>query len=231
MFRPLISMLAVAAAAQAATIDIDVGDNGLKFTPNTSTAAIGDVLAFHFYPGGHSVVSGPLANPCNPDATSFFSGYMPGTNSGDTTFEVTVNSTNPIWFYCSLARHCENGMVGVVNPPAGTPLDTYASAAAAVRAGTAPANPVGGVLTTVVEAASSTGSTGASSTTGSTTGSATGASTTTSSGASTTASSGSSSASSSAVATATSNAAMNVFGEAGSMLGVGVAAGFIAMIM
>ncbi|RDW75303.1 hypothetical protein BP6252_06445 [Coleophoma cylindrospora] len=221
MFRPLISMLAVAAAAQAATIDIAVGETGLKFTPNTTTAAVGDVLAFHFYSGGHSVVSGALANPCTPDATSFFSGYIPGSSAGDTTFEVTVNSTDPIWFYCSLNRHCENGMVGVVNPPTDTSLSAYASAAAAVKAASAPANPVGGVLTT--EAASSTGSAGASSTTGSTTTTATGASKTTASGTSSTASSAS--------ATATKNAAMNVFGEVGSLLGVGVAAGFIAMVM
>jgi uncharacterized cupredoxin-like copper-binding protein len=32
-------------------------------------------------------------------------------------FTVTVNDTNPIWFYCGVPTHCQAGMVGVINPP------------------------------------------------------------------------------------------------------------------
>lgn len=42
-----------------------------------------DRLNFHFYSGsgGHSVVSGPFDNPCEPDG-SFFSGYIKGDQTG-----------------------------------------------------------------------------------------------------------------------------------------------------
>lgn len=30
-------------------------------------------------------------------------------------FTVMVNDTNPIWFYCATAKHCQGGMVGVIN--------------------------------------------------------------------------------------------------------------------
>jgi len=31
-------------------------------------------------------------------------------------FKVTVNSTDPIYYYCSVGMHCANGMVAAVNP-------------------------------------------------------------------------------------------------------------------
>jgi hypothetical protein len=44
---------------------------------------------------------------------------------------VTVNDTQPIWFYCSRASHCASGMVGVVNAPTNSnkTLDAYKAAA------------------------------------------------------------------------------------------------------
>lgn len=64
------------------------------------------------------------------------------------TFIVTVNSTDPIWFYCSLDAHCIAGMVGVVNPPAGQTVSDYVENASGLRA-SAPVIVQGGVLTTV----------------------------------------------------------------------------------
>lgn len=31
------------------------------------------------------------------------------------TYEIVINNTKPIWFYCSQANHCVNGMVGAIN--------------------------------------------------------------------------------------------------------------------
>ena len=37
-------------------------------------------------------------------------------NSSDfPTYEIVVNNTDPIWFYCSQTNHCVNGMVGSIN--------------------------------------------------------------------------------------------------------------------
>lgn len=55
-----------------------------------------------------------------------------------TVFRVTVNDTNPIWFYCSqpaLGGHCAHGMVGVINEPASGP-DTLAAYAAHAKSTT-----------------------------------------------------------------------------------------------
>jgi plastocyanin len=79
----LFSTLAVAAfsaVASAKTIRIDVGQSGLTFTPNDITAAVGDILEFHYHPTNHSVVAADFATPCKPKAEGgFYSGFFPTT--------------------------------------------------------------------------------------------------------------------------------------------------------
>ena len=38
-------------------------------------------------------------------------------NGGNETFTVTINSTEPLWIYCSQGSHCKAGMALVVNEP------------------------------------------------------------------------------------------------------------------
>ncbi|KAH8816034.1 Cupredoxin [Xylogone sp. PMI_703] len=149
MYRSVASLVAVAAAVNAATIDINVGQTGLSFSPNSVTAQVGDVLQFHFFPGGHSVVQGDFANPCQPSSSSaFFSGNLPGDSSGNNVFLVTVTSTDPIWYYCSAPGHCPAGMVGVVNPPANQTIGAFRSAAQNADSVSAPSSVQGGTVTT-----------------------------------------------------------------------------------
>jgi plastocyanin len=63
---------------------VTVGANGLLgFSPNTTTAAAGSTVEFHFFPQTHSVVQGSFSSPCAPlNATSFYSGGM-ATSSGE----------------------------------------------------------------------------------------------------------------------------------------------------
>ena len=65
---------------------------------------------------------------------------MPVSESATTrpVFTIAVNDTKPIWFYCSQAKHCQGGMVGVINAPAANSSRTLASYKA--LAAKAPAN-------------------------------------------------------------------------------------------
>ncbi|RDW75953.1 hypothetical protein BP5796_06774 [Coleophoma crateriformis] len=125
--------LALLAFTNASTHIVAVGNGGLKFTPNSTIALVGDVVEFHYYPRNHSVTQGDFSNPCM-STSGFFSGYMP-TASGEAphTFSVTINDANPIYFYCSqpgLGGHCAQGMVGCVNcPTSGNSLAAYAMGA------------------------------------------------------------------------------------------------------
>jgi plastocyanin len=86
----------------------------LTFTPDTVTAAQGDWVEFTFGEG-HSVAQSSFASPCVPiNGSSYvYSGFP---NDGDV-WRIQVNSTDPLWLYCSATGHCEGGMAMVVNPP------------------------------------------------------------------------------------------------------------------
>jgi plastocyanin len=117
---------AAAASAQTSStgplhvVKVSNANGDLTFTPNDIQAAVGDQVEFRFYGPKHSVAQSSFAKPCVPvNASAFFSG--PITTSGTTAnieiFTLNVTSTAAIWFYCSVASHCANGMSGVINAP------------------------------------------------------------------------------------------------------------------
>ncbi|KAI5808627.1 hypothetical protein DFH27DRAFT_477493 [Peziza echinospora] len=97
-------------------------DLALRFTPEETFAAIGDLIQFQFYPANHSAVSADFNRPCQPlDPSSeraFFSGFQPLPPNAQTltSFTIPVTSLEPLFFYCAQERHCQQGFVGVVNP-------------------------------------------------------------------------------------------------------------------
>jgi len=116
MFSKLLALSAYTTLAAAAVVSIDVSSSSgaLTFNPNSATANMGDEVVFTFRAGGHTIVQGQGTNAaCQPMANGFFAGMQ----QPPTTFTVQVNDTKPIWFYCSTLGHCQQGMVGVINPP------------------------------------------------------------------------------------------------------------------
>ena len=96
----------------------------LTFEPASLKAPVGSLVQFQFYPKNHSVVQAAFTNPCEPinnvmsNVTGFFSGYMPTKPDAPIKpgFTIPIKDTKPIWYYCSQAKHCQAGMVGVINP-------------------------------------------------------------------------------------------------------------------
>lgn len=72
------------------------------------------------YDQNHSVVMGDYNNACAPVASSntqaFFTGFMATQADGQLTYTVPVKTTDPMWMYCAQGKHCQEGMVAVVNP-------------------------------------------------------------------------------------------------------------------
>lgn len=61
------------------TIVITAGQKGLTFSPDTSTASIGDTLEFHFVGTFHTAVQGDFNTPCSMgslSSTGFDSGSV-----------------------------------------------------------------------------------------------------------------------------------------------------------
>jgi plastocyanin len=120
MLAQSIILSSMAAIASAATVKVQVSDasSTLAFTPNSIKASVGDVVEFTFFPKNHTVAQSSFGSPCSPLAGGFFSGYVPSAaGASNKTFSVTVKDTKPIWYYCSQSKHCNSGMVGVINPP------------------------------------------------------------------------------------------------------------------
>ncbi|PWW72467.1 hypothetical protein C7212DRAFT_227250 [Tuber magnatum] len=95
----------------------------LRFSPEEVYANVGDQVQFQFYPRNHSAVQANFERPCVPmsNATTgqgFFSGFRPLLLDTKTiaTFTVNITHTDPIFFYCSQGRHCQQGFVGAINP-------------------------------------------------------------------------------------------------------------------
>jgi plastocyanin len=156
------------------------GTNGeLKFDPNSLKAAEGDTVTFKFWPKNHSVAQAAFNAPCQPLDEGFWSGYHATSNgASEESFQITIsNASKPLWYYCTQGMHCQNGMVGVINPPASGPntIEAFTNASSSAQANVAPQSEAGtgGNITKGQDSSSATPSSS-----GTPTGSATPASTT-----------------------------------------------------
>ncbi|KAK3995377.1 hypothetical protein QBC44DRAFT_24561 [Cladorrhinum sp. PSN332] len=127
--------------AAARTITINVGREAHAFNPKEATANVGDVIKFNFFPGGHGVARAEFEHPCIPyeyanDNPGFWSGFFhpQAILNPPPSYEVTVNDTEPIFYYCAATSSCTDyQMIGVINPNATQTFD--AQFAAAQKAG------------------------------------------------------------------------------------------------
>jgi plastocyanin len=112
MFSNSVVIASLISLVTAANITIEVGQDGNSFTPSTITADIDDTVTFDFTGSRHDVVQSSFEDPCAPLSGGF---YVPA-QTMKAQFIVTINSTDPLYFYCSVGRHCGVGMVGIINP-------------------------------------------------------------------------------------------------------------------
>ncbi|KAK1755367.1 hypothetical protein QBC47DRAFT_214851 [Echria macrotheca] len=119
-------------------IPISVGAENHKFVPDQVNASVGDIIRFNFYPGGHRVARAEFGFPCIPyeytggNKEGFWTGvFTPQVITNPPPhYDVRVNDTNTIFFYCGAPGSCiQYGMVGVINPTAEKNL-TYQKALA-----------------------------------------------------------------------------------------------------
>ncbi|KAI0485406.1 hypothetical protein F4859DRAFT_511604 [Xylaria cf. heliscus] len=119
------ALLGLASAQKVHVVSVSSANKSLAFYPDNLKADVGDMISFQFLAGNHSVVQSNFDNPCTPiqqhvaNQTGMFSGYMNVAASAATgmipTYTVEVTSDKPLWVYCSQGKHCQAGMVMVVN--------------------------------------------------------------------------------------------------------------------
>ena len=127
-FTAYLAAAVLAATASAADVKVHVvkvsaaDTSKLTFAPANLKAAVGDMVQFQFGVGAHTVTQSSFDNPCVPlgfpsNLTGIHSGSMP-VKAGDATvptYTVSVKDDKPMWLYCATAKHCQGGMVMVVN--------------------------------------------------------------------------------------------------------------------
>ncbi|CAB4412430.1 Cupredoxin [Rhizophagus irregularis] len=100
----------------AKNITVNVGGPGgvLKFDPqNVTDASQGDTIVWKFLGGNHNVVQSDGLASCDQSQTTGF--FQSTTNPPTGTFQYTVQEAQGILYYfCSFASHCQNGMWGAI---------------------------------------------------------------------------------------------------------------------
>ncbi|OLL26799.1 putative GPI-anchored cupredoxin [Neolecta irregularis DAH-3] len=101
---------------QAVTVG---GDAGLGFSPSSIHASIGDVIEFVFQKKNHTLTQSTFGSPCTALPGGVDSGFRPnpdGTANPAPTFQYTVETMDPSWWFCKQGNHCQQGMVFAINP-------------------------------------------------------------------------------------------------------------------
>ncbi|KAF1358796.1 hypothetical protein EJ07DRAFT_81676, partial [Lizonia empirigonia] len=140
----------------AAVHTVQVGPTALTFVPQTISAVQGDTVVFELFPG-HNIVEGNFDSPCETGDDGFYSGPYSDTNNGERKFVVNVTSDDPVYYFCSVQKHCQSGMVGGVNVPTSgdETIDAYSQAAARVQQAETPDRLRGGQFSAASASASS----------------------------------------------------------------------------
>ncbi|KAL2024363.1 hypothetical protein VTK56DRAFT_8845 [Thermocarpiscus australiensis] len=138
----VIAALASLVSAQKTWV-VTVAQNGtLTYSPNKLVAQPGEFVQFQFHAGNHTVTQSSFDKPCQPvsmtsNVTGFHSGFLPAAASASMgmipTYTIRINNTSPLWLYCAQGKHCEQGMVMVINEPTNSPnrtLEKYKALAA-----------------------------------------------------------------------------------------------------
>ncbi|KAL5120065.1 hypothetical protein ACEQ8H_001890 [Pleosporales sp. CAS-2024a] len=92
----------------------------LGYTPESITAAVGDMVMFVFMQKNHTATQSTFSDPCHKKDGGMDSGFMPNPEGKPgVTWNMTVTTTDPLWFYCKQqnGQHCGKGMVFSVNAP------------------------------------------------------------------------------------------------------------------
>ncbi|KAG8928651.1 hypothetical protein FRC02_006633 [Tulasnella sp. 418] len=93
------------------------GSSGNIFSPSSVQAKPADIVMFEFHSKNHTVTQSTFKTPCTKKADGLDSGFVPTAVDATsfTTWNVTVENTEPLWFYCAQGNHCASGMVFSIN--------------------------------------------------------------------------------------------------------------------
>jgi len=96
----------------------------LRYWPFAVNASVGDTIRYVWTtPLNHTATLSTALTICNKSAKAdelkWVSGVKNASNGTPQTFDVTIQTNETQFFYCSVAQHCNKGMFGMVQPKMG----------------------------------------------------------------------------------------------------------------
>ncbi|KAJ4289742.1 hypothetical protein N0V90_011072 [Kalmusia sp. IMI 367209] len=130
---------------------VKAGAGGFKFEPAELTDVhVGDTVTFEFYPPDHSVARAEFGSACVPyeytgkDKKGFWSDTQWVKDVDHLTYyNITINSTEPIFYYCAAPGSCvDKSMIGSINANDTQTLDKQIIAAQDATFQVKPGDPI-----------------------------------------------------------------------------------------
>lgn len=162
-FKSIVAAALFGAASAVEVIPVLVGMNangtaGTFFSPDKVTAPVGSMVQFQFMGGNHTVTQSTFDQPCTPisainaSAVGVSTGFVPAMNAMQSgqipVYSIMINDTRPLWLYCAQGRHCQSGMVMVINENTAAnssrSIENHRTLAATVQQATLPSGTAGG---------------------------------------------------------------------------------------
>jgi plastocyanin len=119
---PSASPVPPAAPATGKVWTVMVGNGNFTFIPRNFMASVGDTVSFVWTVGTHTVTQSTKADLCTKKADP--AAFASGSHGAPFTWNITINSTDPLWYYCGLPTHCQKGMYAAINFPLDQPFPT-----------------------------------------------------------------------------------------------------------
>jgi len=105
------------------TIMVAPMEGVLRYWPFSVNASVGDTIRYVWStPANHTATLSSALLPCNKSAKADELKWASGVrnaSAGTQTFDVLLQTDEQQFFYCSVAKHCEKGMFGMVQPKTG----------------------------------------------------------------------------------------------------------------
>jgi len=122
-WKPSDSIEAPEGTGAVHTIMVAPMEGVLRYWPFSVNASVGDTIRYVWStPANHTATLSSALLPCNKSAKAdelkWASGVRNG-SEGPQTFDVLLQTDEQQFFYCSVAKHCEKGMFGMVQPKTG----------------------------------------------------------------------------------------------------------------
>jgi len=108
------SFLPTPTGAGGYTIVVAPTQGVLRYVPPFLTVPVGQTVNYVWNANNHTVTHSSIDHVCNKTETAPFAS---GIQLKGFEFNVVVNDTDPVFFYCGVPGHCQKGMFGIVNPP------------------------------------------------------------------------------------------------------------------